>query len=47
MNTMFEDLMAGLDELESYLVAEREGYKVHVPAVTDIVEALLPGSVEE
>ena len=32
MKTMFEDLMTSLDEVESYLAGNREGYKVHVPA---------------
>jgi len=36
MKSMFEDLMAGLDEVESYLAGNREGYKVHVPADVDV-----------
>jgi putative transcriptional regulator len=36
MKTMFEDLMTSLDEVESYLAGNREGYKVHVPVEVDV-----------
>ena len=36
MNTMFQDLMTGLDEVEAYLSGEREGYKVHLPEEIDV-----------
>jgi len=36
MTTMFEDLMMGLGEVESYLSGSREGYKVHVPDEVDV-----------
>jgi hypothetical protein len=31
MKTQFEELMSGLDDVESFLSGEKEGFKVHVP----------------
>ena len=36
MTGMFDDLMSGLDEVESYLAGVRKGYKVTVPADVDV-----------
>ena len=36
MTAMFEDMMAGLDEVESFLAGEMAGYKVRVPAEVDV-----------
>ncbi len=36
MAKMFQDLMKGLDEVESFLAGKTEGYKVNVPAEVDV-----------
>lgn len=36
MTAMFEDMMSGLDEVESFLAGEKAGYKVRVPAEVDV-----------
>jgi putative transcriptional regulator len=36
MATMFEDLKAGLGEVDAFLAGERTGYKVSVPAEIDV-----------
>ena len=36
MKTQFEQLMSGLDDLESFLSGEKEGFKVHVPEKVDV-----------
>ena len=36
MAKMFNDLMMGLDEVESFLAGETAGYKVNVPAEVDV-----------
>lgn len=36
MSKMFDDLMTGLDEVESYLAGRRKGYKVTVPTEVDV-----------
>ncbi len=35
MKTQFEELMSGLDDVESFLSGEKEGFKVHVPEKVD------------
>jgi hypothetical protein len=44
---MFEDLMTGLDEVESYLSGERDRFMVHVSADINVIEALKPQDAEE
>ena len=36
MSKMFEDLMTGLDEVDSFLAGEKTGYKVSVPSDVDV-----------
>jgi putative transcriptional regulator len=36
MSTMFEDMMTGLDEVDSFLAGEKTGYKVSLPAQVDV-----------
>src|SRR5271167_1888157 len=36
MATVFEDMMTGLDEVESFLAGKKAGYKVSVPAEVDV-----------
>src|SRR5438128_12313362 len=36
MKTQFEELMHGLDDVESFLSGEKEGFKVHVPKRVDV-----------
>lgn len=36
MATIFEDMMTGLDEVESFLAGKKTGYKVSVPAEVDV-----------
>src|SRR5260221_12121633 len=36
MKTQFEELMRGLDDVESFLSGEKEGFKVHVPEKVDV-----------
>jgi putative transcriptional regulator len=36
MATMFEDLKAGLDEVDAFLAGSRSGYKVSVPSEIDV-----------
>src|SRR5258708_9131889 len=36
MKTQFEELMRGLDDVESFLSGEKEGFKVHVPEKIDV-----------
>jgi putative transcriptional regulator len=36
MKTAFDKMMQGLDEVESYLKGEAEGFKVHVPGEVDV-----------
>jgi putative transcriptional regulator len=36
MKTQFEKLMSGLDDVESFLSREKEGFKVHVPEEVDV-----------
>jgi len=36
MATMFEDLKAGLSEVDAFLAGQRSGYKVSVPAEIDV-----------
>jgi putative transcriptional regulator len=36
MASMFEDLKAGLEEVDAFLAGERSGYKVTVPAEIDV-----------
>jgi putative transcriptional regulator len=36
MKTAFEQLMAGLDEVQAFLAGERKGFKVHVPDEVDV-----------
>jgi putative transcriptional regulator len=36
MKTAFEELMTGLDEVETFLAGERKGFKVHVPDEVDV-----------
>jgi putative transcriptional regulator len=36
MTTMFEDMMTGLNEVDSFLAGEKAGYKVSVPADVDV-----------
>lgn len=36
MTTMFEDMMAGLGEVEAFLSGKTAGYKVSVPAEVDV-----------
>src|ERR1700686_6582 len=36
MKTQFEELMSGLDDVESFLSGEKEGFKVHVPEEVDV-----------
>ncbi len=38
MTTMFEDMMAGLGEVNAFLAGETVGYKVSVPADVDVKE---------
>ncbi len=36
MKTAFEELMAGLDEVQAFLAGERKGFKVRVPDEVDV-----------
>lgn len=36
MKTQFEQMMAGLDEVEAFLAGEQEGFKAHVPQEVDV-----------
>jgi putative transcriptional regulator len=36
MKTQFEELMSELDDIESFLSGEKEGFKVHVPKKVDV-----------
>jgi len=36
MKTAFDELKAGLDEVQVFLAGEREGFEVHVPAEVDV-----------
>lgn len=36
MTPLFEDMMKGLDQVESFLAGEKTGYKVCVPAEVDV-----------
>lgn len=36
MATMFQDMMAGLDEVEGFLAGNQAGYKVSVPPQVDV-----------
>src|SRR5208337_3049668 len=36
MQTTFEELMTGLDEVQAFLAGERKGFKVHVPNEVDV-----------
>src|SRR5260370_39944787 len=36
MKTQFEELMSGLDDVESFLSGEKEGFKVHDPEKVDV-----------
>ena len=36
MARIFNDLMAGLDEVEAYLAGKTAGYRVHLPANVDV-----------
>jgi putative transcriptional regulator len=36
MATIFKDLMAGLDEVDTFLAGETAGYKVNLPANVDV-----------
>jgi len=36
MATMFEDLMSGLDEVDTFLAGKTAGYKVNLPAAVDV-----------
>ena len=36
MAKAFDKLMAGLDEVESYLAGDGEGYRVHIPDTVDV-----------
>lgn len=36
MTAIFEDMMKGLDEVESFLSGEKAGFKVRVPAQVDV-----------
>lgn len=36
MTAMFDDLMKGLDEVDTFLSGETTGYKVNVPAEVDV-----------
>src|SRR5690349_24562233 len=36
MKTQFEELMSGLDDVESFLSGEKEDFKVHVPEKVDV-----------
>jgi putative transcriptional regulator len=36
MKSTFDELMAGLDEVQAFLAGERKGFKVHVPDVVDV-----------
>jgi putative transcriptional regulator len=38
MSQMFDDMMQGLDEVQSFLEGKRDGYRVHVPAAVDVKE---------
>ena len=36
MTTVFDDMMTGLNEVESFLAGEEAGYKISVPAEVDV-----------
>ena len=36
MSKVFEDLMTGLDEVDTFLAGEKTGYKVSVPSDVDV-----------
>jgi putative transcriptional regulator len=36
MKTIFEDMMAGLEEVDAFLAGETTGYKVNLPAEVDV-----------
>jgi putative transcriptional regulator len=36
MKTAFEKMMAGLDEVETYMKGQTNGFKVHVPGEVDV-----------
>lgn len=36
MTTLFNELMAGLDEVDAFLAGNTDGYKVHLPAEVDV-----------
>jgi putative transcriptional regulator len=36
MKTTFEELMAGLDDVQAFLAGERKGFKAHVPDQVDV-----------
>jgi putative transcriptional regulator len=36
MKTQFEQMMAGLDEVEAFLAGKQEGFKAHVPQEVDV-----------
>lgn len=38
MKSAFEEMMKGLDDVESYMAGERDGFRVHVPERVDVKE---------
>ena len=36
MKTQFEQMMAGLNDIEAFLAGEQEGFKAHVPQEVDV-----------
>src|ERR1700686_5932351 len=36
MKSTFDELMAGLDEVQAFLAGERKGFKAHVPDAVDV-----------
>ena len=43
MKTAFEQLMTGLDEVQSFLARERKGFKLHLPDEVDVKSKLSIG----
>jgi putative transcriptional regulator len=38
MKCVFKELMSGLDDVESYLTGNTEGFRVHVPETVNVKE---------
>ncbi len=36
MKTVFDELMSGLDDVDSFLAGQKEGFKLHVPEDVDV-----------